>query len=354
MSVPPPWLFRAVTRIADALVKLRRRIIPRHFAAIELGTMSWAAQSVAAFCELGLSDALSGAPRTADDLAAEGYGDRERLFRLLRALAAYDVTRYTGNGRFALGRLGKALIGEDSVAPMIRYANTSWHTGAYTRLADAIRNNAPGFDLYEGKPLFGYFAEHPEAGALFDAAMQSLTPLFAAAFAKAYDFRDVQHVVDIGGGTGLLLKAVLARYAHLRGTVFELPAVAARVHETERLRGIAGSILSDAPPQADAYIFSHVLHDWDDDSCVRMLQNVRQAMPSNARVLIYEIVAPPPNNWWSQDRITDLEMLAMLSGRERTRAEFAALLERAGLRLNRVIATGAPESILEAVPSVSP
>lgn len=349
MSVPPPWLFRAATRLADALVKLRRRIIPRHFAAIELGTMSWAAQSVAAFCELGLPDALAGAPKTADDLAAGGYGEREQLFRLLRALAAYGVTRHVGNGHFALGRLGKALIGEQSVAPMIRYANASWHTRAYTRLADAVRKNTPGFDLNEGKPLFGYFAEHREAGALFDAAMQSLTPLFAGAFAKAYDFRDVVHVVDIGGGTGLLLKTVLSRHPHVRGTVFELPAVAARVGITERLHAVEGSILSDAPPQADAYIFSHVLHDWDDASCARMLQNVRQSMPPNARVLVYEIVAAPPNNWWSQDRITDLEMLAMLSGRERTREEFAALFERAGLRLSRVIATGAPESILEAV-----
>lgn len=354
MSVPPPWLFRAVTRIADALVKLRRRIIPRHFAAIELGTMSWAAQSLAAFCELDLPEALAGGPKTADDLTALGYGERERLFRLLRALAAYGVTRYVGSGRFALGHLGKALIGEHSVAPMIRYANAAWHTGAYTCLAEAVRKNTSGFDLNEGKPLFGYFAEHREAGALFDAAMQSLTPLFAGAFAKAYDFRGVHHVVDIGGGTGLLLKAVLARHPHVRGTVFELPAVAARVATTERLRAVEGSILSDAPPQADAYIFSHVLHDWDDASCARMLQNVRHTMPPHARVLVYEIVASPPNNWWSQDRITDLEMLAMLSGRERTREEFAALFERAGLRLNRVIPTGAPESILESVPNVSP
>ena len=349
MSVPPPWLFRAVTRLADALQKLRRRIIPRRFAAIELGTMSWVAQSAAAFCELGLPEALAHGPRTADELAAQGYGDRDLLFRLLRALAAYDVTKHVGGDRFALGHLGKALTGEHSAAPMLLYANAPWHVAAYARLAQGIRAKRSGFEIGEGKGLFAHFEEHPADGALFDAAMQSLTPTFAQALAAAYDFSNVRHVVDMGGGTGLLLAAVLERHPNVHGTVFELPAVTARVRTNERLNAVPGNMLSDAPPQADAYVFSHILHDWDDESCVKMLANVKRAMPRNARVLVYEIVAPPPNNWWSQDRITDLEMMAMLPGRERTREEFAALFQRANLRLNRVIAAGAPESILEAV-----
>lgn len=347
MSVPPPWLVRAVTRIADALAKLRRRIIPRRYGIIELGTMSWVAQSVAAFCELGLPEALAHGPRTADELSALGFGDRGRLFRLLRALAAYDVVKYARGGRFALGHFGKALTGERSAAPMLRYANTAWHVGAYAHLARGIRENRSGFDIAEGRTMFDYYRANPEAGELFDAAMQSLTALFAEPFAAAYDFSKMQHVVDIGGGTGVLLATVLKRFAKLRGTVFELPAVVPRVRKAERLGSVPGNILTGAPPEADAYVFGHILHDWDDESCVRMLRNVRDAMPPHARVLVYEIVAPPPNNWWSQDRITDLEMLAMLPGRERTREEFALLFERAGLRLQRIIATGAPESILE-------
>ena len=349
MSVPPPWLFRAVTRLADALQKLRRRIIPRSFGVIELGTMSWVAQSAAAFCELGLPEALASGPRTPDELAAQGYGDRDKLFRLLRALAAYDVTKHAGGNRFGLGHLGKALTGEASAAPVLLYANAPWHVAAYARLAEGIQANRPAFEAGEGKPLFSYFADHPRDGALFDGAMQSLTSLFAQPFAAAYDFSKMQHVVDVGGGTGLLLAAVLSRYPNVRGTAFELPAVVSRVRASERLTAVAGNMLTDPPPRADAYILSHILHDWDDESCLRILRNVRSAMPPNARVLVYEIVAPPPNNWWSQDRITDLEMMTMLPGRERTREEFAALFERAGLRLNRVIRTGAPESILEAV-----
>ncbi|HLI96174.1 MAG TPA: methyltransferase [Candidatus Baltobacteraceae bacterium] len=348
MSVPPPWLVGTVTRLADVLAKLRRRIVPRRFGVIELGTMSWVALSLAAFCELGLPDALAKGTRTPDDLAAHGYGDRDRLFRLLRALAAYDVVKHVGGNRFALAHLGKALIGKDSASPLIRYANTPWHGAAYANLVAGVRENRPGFEIAQGMPMFSYFEKDPSAGAIFDAAMQSLTPLFAPAFAVAYDFSRMRRVVDVGGGTGALLAAVLTRFPNLRGTVFDLPSVVQRVQVTERLDAIEGNILATPPPPADAYIFSHVLHDWDDASCERMLQNVRTAMPEHSRVLVYEIIAPPPNNWWTQDRITDLEMLAMLPGRERTREEFAALFERAGLRLGRIIPTGAPESILEA------
>lgn len=347
---PPAWVVGVVTRIADALAKLRRRLIPRRFGIIELGTMSWVSQSIAAFCELGLPDALASGPRTADELSAQGYGESGKLFRLLRALSAYDVVKYAGRNRFVLGHLGTALSGERSVAPIILYANAPWHTAGYAQLAAGIRENRPGFEVSQGVSLFSYFEQHPQAGATFDAAMQSLTPLFAKPFAAAYDFSKMRHVVDIGGGTGELLAAVLRRFPQLRGTVFELPGVIPRVRTSERLGAVAGSILSETPPAADAYIFSHVLHDWDDESCVRMLKNVRAVMPENARVLVYDIVAAPPNNWWTQDRITDLEMMAILPGRERTREELAALFRRAGLRLRRVVATAAPESILEALP----
>jgi hypothetical protein len=347
MKAPPPWAVGIITGLADALAKARRRLVPRHYAAIELGTMSWVAQAAAAFCELGLADALAAGPRSADELAAQGYGDRNRLFRLLRALAAYDVVTCRANGRFSLGYLGKALTGQDSVAAMVRYANADWHIGAYARLAGGIRENRSALEVNGHPPMFAFYETNAEAGKLFDGAMEAMAVLFAKPFANAYDFSALKHVVDVGGGTGLLLQAVLERYPHVRGTIFELPAVAARVRTNERLHAVAGDILQDVPPQADAYILSHVLHDWDDDACARILENVRRGMPAHARVLIHEIVAAPPNNRWSQDRIQDLEMLAMLPGRERTIEEFTALFDRAGFRLNRRIATGSAESILE-------
>jgi hypothetical protein len=347
MNAPPRWAVGVLTRITDALSKVRRRLMPARYAAIELGTMSWVSLATAAFCELGLADALAHGPRTADELAEEGFGDRDRIFRLLRALAAYEVVAYKNDGRFALGYTGKALTGTDSVAAMVRYANARWHIAAYTRLAQAIREGGTALELKGRMPMFAFYERNPQAAQLFDAAMEAMTVLFAKPFAAAYDFSRIPHVVDVGGGTGLLLQSVLERFPAVRGTVFELPAVAARVRGNERLDAVAGDMLFEAPPQGDAYLLSHVLHDWDDRSCIRILENIRRAMPPHARVLVHEIVAAPPSNRWSQDRIQDLEMLAMLPGRERTIEEFTGLFEGAGLRLNRRIATGSAESILE-------
>ena len=352
MRAPPLWLFRLVAALAGWLATLRRRLLPPHFAAVEIGTMSWVSQSTAAFCALGLPQALAGGAKSARELAAQGFGDEAMLFRLLRALAAYDVTRYAGRARFELGHAGKGLAGPFSAAPMVLYANVPWHVQGYAHLSDGVRSARSGFEIAHGVPMFEFLRRNPEAGALFDGAMQSLTPMFADAFARAYDFSRFEHVVDVGGGTGVLLARVLQRFPRVRGTVFELPPVAVRARERaagERLSVAEGDVFTDAPPPAGAYILSHVLHEWDDDSCARSLRNVRRAMPPGACVLVYEIVARPPDNRWSQDRLTDLEMMAMLPGRERTREEFAALFERGGLRLRRVVAAAAPESILEAV-----
>ena len=356
MDNPPRWLVRVLTRAANALARLRRRLLPSHIAAVEIGTTTWVAHALAAFCELNLPQALAKGAKTPAELAADGYGDETKLFRLLRAMAAYDVVRYTRDGRFSLGHVGTGLVGQGSAAPLVRYANALWHTQGYAHLAASIRSSRSGFDLAHDAPLFAYFEKNAEAGALFDAAMQSLTAMFAAPFAQAYDFSRLARIVDVGGGTGVLLARVLERFSNVHGIVFELPAVAARARALARERGLElrlsavdGDIFCDAPPPADAYVFSHVLHDWDDDSCVRMLQNVRQAMAPSSRLLVYETVAPPPNNTWSQDRLQDIEMLAMLPGRERTREEYAALFSRSGLRLSRVIGTAAAESIVEAV-----
>lgn len=357
MNVPPPWLPRLVTRIASALAKVRRKMMPPPFAALDLGTMSWVALGVSAFCELGLPDELARGPRTAAELARDGFGNEAMLFRLLRALAAYDVVRYTGGGRFALGHAGHGLTGADSVAPMVLYANADFHVRAYARLGQAVRTGKSGMQLLAGMPGFGYLAEHPQDAAIFDAAMQSLTPLFAPPLAAAYDFSRAEHLVDVGGGTGMTLAAVLARHPNLRATLFDLPDVVQRAREAGTLDAFAdrisfapGDMFESAPPEADAYLFAHILHDWDDASCTRMLANVRRAMKPDGRVLIFEIVAPPPNNRWSQDRITDLEMMAMLSGRERTREEFEALLATAKLRIARIVPAAAPESVIEAIP----
>lgn len=352
--LPTPWLARAATRLADLLAALRRRMIPRHYAALDIGTMSWVAHSLSAFCELGVADALAGGPQTPAQLSASGFRGRA----IACAAAAFTLRlrcRAFPSGRpLRLGRTGKALTGADSIAPMIRYANARWHTAAYSHLAQAVRAGQPAFNLVNGESLFAFLRRDPDAAQVFDAAMQSVSPLYAQPFAHSYDFSRFESVVDVGGGTGALLAAIGARYPLVRLTVFEIPSVCARGSSNERIRFVEGDMFANPPPAADAYILSHVLHDWDDVSCRAILRNVRSAMEPRCRLLINELVAPPPNNRWSPDRVSDLEMMAVLTGKERTREEFEALLSSCGLRLNRLIATQAPEAVIECVPDGIP
>ncbi|HZZ65881.1 MAG TPA: methyltransferase [Candidatus Baltobacteraceae bacterium] len=336
-------------------MRVRRKMLPPHYAAAELATMSWVSLAVAAFCDLQLPDALAGQARSAKDLSRLGYGNEQMLARLLRSLSAYDIVRAVRGGRFALGYAGQSLIGPKNAAAIVRYANASWHLNAYLHLANAVRSGTPGFDLAEGRSLFARLADDEESGRIFDAAMESLSTMFAQAFASAYDFSGVMHVVDVGGGTGTLLEAVLARFPNLHGTVVDVAPVVQRGRAIVRTDGIAArlgfhaaDIFSEGPPAADAYIVSHVLHDWDDPACSAVLKNIARAMRPGARLLIYELIVVPEGNAWSQDRLSDIEMMAMLPGRERTRSEFATLLTSAGLQVRRVISTSAAESIIEA------
>lgn len=346
-------MLRALTQLADALAKLRRRFMPAEFAALELGTMSWVTLALSAFCELGLPDALAAQPRSAHELAAQGFGRAELLERLLRSLAAYDVVHYRA-GRYTLGRAGKALAGPASVAPMIRYANAPWHLQAYMHLPQTVRSGTPGFECAHGEGLFSYIQRDANAGAIFDEAMRSLATIFAGALVHGYDFSHIRTLIDVGGGTGAVAVTLQRRYPNLHVSVFELPAVAARGRNASPVPYIEGDIFCEVPPEADCYVLAHVLHDWGDGECEKILCNIRRAMTSGSKLIVYELVAPPPGNGWTQDRLSDLEMLAVLPGKERTREEFEALFKRCGLRLARVVATSAPESAIECVPDETP
>lgn len=338
---------RFLTRAVAWLGRLRRRIMPSHIAAIELATSSWIPLATAAFCELGLPEALQSSARTPHGLSEQGYGDENALRRLLRGLSGYDVVLDLGNDRFALGHIGRALVpGKSSAAAMMRYANAQWHLEAWTNLARGILHGEVPFQIAHGISFFDYFKQNPDAGKLFDDAMNAVVQIHTDAVAAAYDFSTASHIVDVGGGNGVLLESIAKRYPSTRATLFERQEVLA--HADGAFTRATGDFFSDALPAADVYVLSHVLHDWDDESCVRLLRNLRRAMPAGARVLAIETVVEPERNVWSQDKITDLEMLATLTGRERTFEEFDSLFAGSGLRLKRVIPTPAAESIMEA------
>jgi hypothetical protein len=206
-------------------------------------------------------------------------------------------------------------------------------------------------------PLFDYLGQHPDAASHFSGAMVGFHGSEPPTVAEAYDFSGIETVVDVGGATGNMLSAVLSRHAHLRGVLYDLPHVVRDAPALLRARGVdarvaiePGSFFDRVPSGGDAYLLSHVIHDWSEEQCLTILGHCRAAMRPDGRLLIVETVLPE-GNAPHQGKLQDLVMLVFPGGQERTEAEYAALLAKAGFRLRRVVPTTSVVSVVEAVPA---
>lgn len=210
-------------------------------------------------------------------------------------------------------------------------------------------------EIAHGMSAFEFFERHPEAGAKFDWLMQDVNAGEQKAVAEAYPFGEVELLVDVGGGNGSMLAALLSRHLGPRGVVFDQPSVVGRgapslEPHAERCEAVGGDFFDAVPDGADVYLLSHVLHDWPEDRCIRILESCRRAMRPDGRVLVVEMVIPPDDSP-HPGKMSDMVMIAFNGdGMERTEAEYAELLARAGFRLERVVPTASAVSIVEAVP----
>jgi hypothetical protein len=219
----------------------------------------------------------------------------------------------------------------------------------------SIRTGQPAYDHKYGIGIFDYFSCHPEESRIFDEAMTGFSSMEIPAVVAGYDFSGIRKLVDVAGGHGTLLCAVLKANPEMTGVLFDMPTVIDGARKTIEGEGLAGrckvsggDFFQSLPAGADAYMMKHIIHDWDDDRCVRILQNVRSAMAPGGKVLILDTVIQPGNHP-DFAKLLDLAMLA-ISGRERTEQQFSDLLSRAGFRLARVTPTASAISVVEGVP----
>lgn len=334
---------------------LRRRMLPPRFAVMELATAIWPALALRAAVKTGIADRLSASPATAAGLAAELGLHAPSVLRLLRFLSGYDVVREERDGRFFLTRIGAEVAkqSDGTAAAFIEYIGAPWQLEPWMHLDVTIRTGEPAFERVHGMRFFDYASAHPEAGELFDSAMRTVATLHADAIAKAYDFTNRSPIADIGGGSGIVLAAILARNKNASGILFDLPDTIARArpnleHFANRIHFETGSFFETAPRGAGAYVLSHILHDWNDERALQILRTIRGASGTRSRVLIVESILEEKHNRWDAGLLTDMQMMAIVGGKERTLDEFRSLITAAGLRLRRVIPTAASESIIEA------
>jgi hypothetical protein len=354
--VPPAKVVRAVEIARHWVDRLHRSMAPAPAVIMDMILGAWVAQAVTAAADLRIADALSTRPMTADELASEVGADADALRRLLRALISRGVFRQRADGRYAMTALAEPLRSdaEVSMAAEARFVGSRQHREHWSHLTDAIRTGRSVIPDLRGKPLFEYFAEEPELADIFDQAMTSVSELAIGPVIAAYDFRAHHTVVDVGGGRGRLLAAILTATPGVAGVLYDLPQVVAdapellREHDVEgRVRVNSGSFFDDVPAGGDAYVLKNVIHDWPDDDAVRILRNVRAAGGVGTTIVLVEFVIPRHNREFL-GKWADLEMLLCADARERTAAEYAKLLDRAGFTMNRVIETASPFSLVEA------
>src|SRR6201987_5297311 len=307
----------------------------------QMATGYWLSQAVYVAAKLGLADLLRNGPRSCEELAAVTGTDPRCLFRLVRALSAARIFVHTHGDQFALATAGKSL---QSDAPgsqrAILMTLGEVHYQAWGNLLHCVRTGSTGFASTFGTSLFAYLQSSPEAADTFNRGMSDVASMLAYAVLLAYDFSQISSVVDVGGGQGQYLPSTIEQ---ARQCSHGDPCGG-------RLAAIGGDFFHSVPEGADAYVLCGVIHDWDNDPAVQILRNCRLAMNQKGRLLLVEVVVPD-DDAHCFSKLLDLNMMVMTGGRERTRAEFAALLNTAGYSLSRIIPTLAPQSVLEAFPS---
>jgi O-methyltransferase/methyltransferase family protein len=305
---------------------------------------------------LGVADQLKDGPKSYEIVAQACGAHPISLYRLLRALAAIGVFREGGNKEFSLTPLGVCLTSDAprSARNYARWIGTPGQWGSWGNLLQSIKSGGSAVEFTYGTDAWTYRKEHPKEQTLFDSAMTGNSRSEAEAVLEAYDFSRFGCVVDVGGGQGLLLKAILLACSATRGILFDQPQVIASADQTfvelaERCQIVAGSFFDSVPENGDAYIMKVVLHDWEDVRSTEILRTCRQAMSPTATLIIIERVVGPPNEM-PESKFSDLNMMVQYGAMERTHQEFDDLLKSGGFEVTEVRPTRSPLSIIVAKP----
>ena len=307
--------------------------------------------------KLGIADRLGAGPQRAEALASAIGADPAALYRLLRALEYLGAVHEPSPGLFALTPLGERLRPDSAGAVHDEILMTgeviwSWWAG----LEHSIRTGESSVPGIEGVSAFEFLNRHPEQIRRFNRLMSAMVGRMAKGVLAVCDFSPFGTVVDIGGGRGTLLSAILESHPRARGVLFDLPATAEEAKGAFAARGLAGRCecvggdFFATVPEGDCLILSAVLSDWDDDRCVAILKNCRRAVAAGGRLLVLERMLEPEKPA-PQSAFMDLQMLVIGGGTGRTAAEYRRLLGAAGFELARVLPTRTPRSVFEARPA---
>ncbi len=360
-KLPPVAAVKVVLSLINFLGKLRRSVTPPPLALLDMvGTSIFVSNAIMVAARLGIADLLQDGPKSSEELAQAVGAHPQSLYRLLRALTNVEMFAQGKDGRFELTRISKYLQSETpgSMRALMIMCSEKWHYESWGNFLTAVKTGKAPAEFLYGMPIFEYFEQHRGAGETFNQAMTGFSAQATAAVTATYDFSRVNTLVDVGGGLGTLVATVLKKHPRLRAVLFDRPHVIASAGSLLEAEGVAqrcelvgGDFFEAVPGGGDAYLLQNIIHDWDDDRAIAILESCRRAMAQNGKLLLSEMVIPPDNRPYF-GTVFDLEMQIFNSGsRERTEAEYRMLLEAAGFQLTRIIPTPSFSYVIEGVPA---
>lgn len=308
-----------------------------------------------AVVRLRIADALMEGPKNVSELAAQTSANEDILYRVLRALATMGIFTETTPRTFA-NTPASEILAEDhprSMRDMALWMSDAFHFDIFRDMLPTLRDGKPAIEHVFGKPAFDVLFSNAEELSVFNNAMTSISAVSIPTVLEHYDFSGMgATIADIAGGHGYVLTAILEKHPQMRGILFDvdhvLEGARKRVTQlglTDRLQFVPGNFFESVPP-ADGYLMKHIIHDWDNERALTILRNCSKHLKKGGKLVLIEAVVPPGNEP-GYSKWLDIEMLMLPGGKERSEAEYRELLSWAGLRLNRIVPTDCPLSVLE-------
>ncbi|MFH0757696.1 MAG: methyltransferase [Bacteroidota bacterium] len=349
---PPLFFVRAATRLRQMFLKLHRRFTHPNVVMWEMVHNFWLAAGIGVAAELGLADLLKKGPMPISGLAEITGTHEASLYRVMRMLSAQGIFRETRERKFASTPLAKSLE-EEQIRYLVLLHLTPRHFQMFGDLLTTVKTGKSSSRNLTGSQLFDHIGSDRLRNERFNRAMTSASRMQVSTLISVFPFEKYRTMIDVGGGEGLFLATLLGQTRENRGIVFDLPNALVRAgeviagHKLEgRMEAVGGDFFKEVPGGGDLYIMKNVLHDWDDEFSLKILQNVHRAMAGHARLLVIDAVIGMDNKP-SFGKMTDILMMVSAGGKERTKPEFDGLLKMAGFRIRKIYPTISPHSLLE-------
>lgn len=352
---PPAKILKFFERFRYLLVRLSRRLTPANVAIIEIVQGFYVTKAIGVAAGLNLAELLKKGEKTVTELANLTHTHEDSLYRLMRMLASQGIFIEKKNKYFINNRLSETLLDrQDSMRHMVIHQVNGINWKMFEKLDHVVKTGNNAAQEILGMDVFEYLEKNPDKNEIYNQAMTNNSLMLSYSILSEYNFSRAKTIVDIGSGQGILLSMILLKYNHIQGKVFDLQHVvegAKKIAEeykvSDRMEFIPGNFFENIPQGGDIYLLKSIIHNLSDNQCINLLKKIKGVLPQNGKILIFEPVIEN-NNRYSFAKLYDIQMLvSRQGGKERTKENFKELISKSDLKLNKVIQTAAPFSIIE-------